>query len=394
MPDLPPSDFFDLAPIGIRARSKTALNLSRDDVLEALSKSERSVCVRQERSGAEPTQPRARAKRHKGLSNAPYLTAAAQQILEMQIRPASTLFRVRPARRYGEFDQYSDTPIPRNRSKRGRIKEFSGKSRLGLQLLAADLQTVVRKPDLMVTLTYPGEWESVTTDWACRCEASEGCSDVPCICTFAPSGKVCKRHLDTFYKRVKRYLKAHNISGWGCLWFLEFQKRGAPHFHLMFFGFGFVLFDLAEFQGWLSEAWADIVGHADPVEFQKHLNAGTNAEWTKKEHFGYALKYAAKMKQKEVPAEFANIGRFWGCWHNPLGSPVLKALYTASDTLKRMAVPLCTTLYQDAPVFLGKVYAALRTAENNSVFTFRLFGQPTSDYLLSYGAPKPVPLQC
>ena len=382
--NLPPSDFFDLPPIGLRA--KPNLNLTHEDVRKAVERSSNPLSVSVARSVEQQTQT-------KGLSNAPYLTAAAQQILELEIRPASTLFRVRPARRYGEFDQYSDTPIPRNRSKRGRIKEFSGKSRLGLQLLAADLQVVVRKPDLMVTLTYPGEWESCTTDYTCRCEASEGCSDVPCICTFGPSGKVVKRHLDTFYKRVKRYLKAHDISGWGCLWFLEFQKRGAPHFHLMFFGFGFVLFDLAEFQKWLSEAWADIVSHTNIAEYVKHLKAGTNAEWMQKEHFGYALKYASKMEQKEVPAEFANIGRFWGCWHNPLGSPVLKALYTASDTLKRMRIPLCSVLHNGTS-FMPKVYSQLSEATNTSVFTFRLFGEAASEYLLSYGAPKPVPLQC
>jgi hypothetical protein len=318
------------------------------------------------------------------LSNAPYSPVTPIQTLELFIRPASAKLRVRPARPPGL--DIGHTLIKRS-AKRGRILEFSSRSRLGLQLLAADLQTIVKKPDLMVTLTYPAEWRSVTTDFTCRCEATEGCSDVPCICEFSPSGKVAKRHLDVFQKRITRYLKTFGVSSWGCLWFLEFQKRGAPHFHLLFFGFGFKLFDLAAFQKWLSQAWADIVAHADSVEFQKHLNAGTKAEWCRKEHFGYALKYASKLEQKSVPTEFADIGRFWGCWNSPLGAPVVLSLYTAANTLRTIGEALYQRLFKYSPTYATKLFNELSSASEGAVLSRRAFGSESADYLLSYGKP-------
>ncbi len=378
--ELPPSRFFDLPSKFIRGRP-AKLPLTHDELLALINAPRRSPTTGTGRGQASLEGGGVR----RGLSNAPYSPVTPIQTLELFIRPASAKLRVRPARPPGL--DIGHTLIKRS-AKRGRILEFSSRSRLGLQLLAADLQTIVKKPDLMVTLTYPAEWRSVTTDFTCRCEATEGCSDVPCICEFSPSGKVAKRHLDVFQKRITRYLKTFGVSSWGCLWFLEFQKRGAPHFHLLFFGFGFKLFDLAAFQKWLSQAWADIVAHADSVEFQKHLNAGTKAEWCRKEHFGYALKYASKLEQKSVPAEFADIGRFWGCWNSPLGAPVVRSLYTAAHTLRNIGEGLMRILDKHSPTFATRLFNTLSHAKTDAVLSFTAFGSESADYLLSYGKPE------
>jgi hypothetical protein len=322
-----------------------------------------------------------------GLSNAPYLHAPIIKVADVLIRPASVTFRLSHARKYGDYDTgHTTTKRP---AKRGRVREFSTKSRLGLQLLAADLQAVVKKPDLMLTLTYPGEWRSVTTDWTCRCEVAEGCSDVPCTCEFSPSGKVCKSQFRALRQRLTRYFKQHGVSNWGCLWFLEFQRRGAPHFHLLVFGSGFALLDLPTFQKWLSSAWAEIVAHPDPLEYQKHLSAGTGSEWVRGEHFGYALKYAAKLEQKKVPAEFSDIGRFWGCWHSPLKSPALRSWYISAAGLKKIGMHVHDNLLQYskpfASQFAGACYAA---AEGPYTFTHRVFGVELSKYFASYGLPS------
>jgi len=388
---LPRSSFFDIAPKGLRAKPKLSITLEHV-----------KSCLKDGGSGSGSgigTQASSRSDEHEhehehtGLSNAPYFTAGLGQTLEILVRPASALVRVRPTREYAQFDiGHTET---KRRAKRGRIREFSAKSRLSLQLLAADLQETVKKPDLMLTLTYPSDWRSVTTDWTCRCEASEGCSDVPCICDFSPSGKVCHTHIDTFQKRLRRYLKKHKITDWGALWFLEFQARGAPHFHLLLWGLGFSLFDLAACKKWLSESWAEIVSHPDPDEYQKHLKAGTRVEWMKKEHFGYALKYAAKMQQKTVPVEFANIGRFWGCWNNPLKKPVLRSIYTSSETLKKIAKPLMYLISDKSSAFFAiKVFNEFIGATKASRFSLRLFGKEPAEYLLSYGKPEPIALQC
>jgi hypothetical protein len=322
-----------------------------------------------------------------GLSNAPYLHAHSIKIADVLIRPASVTFRLSHARKYGDYDVGHN--IPKRRAKRGRIREFSTKSRLGLQLLAADLQAVVKKPDLMLTLTYPGEWRSVTTDWNCHCEVAEGCSDVPCICDFSPSGKVCKAHFRALRQRLTRYFKQHDISNWGGLWFLEFQRRGAPHFHLLVFGSGFTLFDLPSFQKWLSNSWAEIVAHPDPLEYQKHLSSGTGAARYRREHFGYALKYATKLEQKKVPFEFSDIGRFWGCWHSPLKSPALRSWYISAASLKKIGMHVHDNLLQYskhfASQFAGACYAA---AEGPYTFTHRVFGVELSRYFTSHGLPS------
>ncbi len=320
-----------------------------------------------------------------GLSNAPYLHAEKSKRVELLIRPASTLFRLRHPRKLGGCD-FGHT-LTKRVAKRGRVREFSQRSRLGLQLLAADLQVVVRKPDLMVTLTYPGNWETATTD--CVCGANQGSSDVPpdsCICP--PSGKVCKVHLRAFRERLTRYLKLSGVSKWGALWFLEFQRRGAPHFHLLLFGFGFSLVELSDFKAWLSTAWAEIVRHPDSDEYAKHLKAGTRAEWCKAEHFGYALKYAAKLEQKLVPVEFSDIGRFWGCWNSPLQAPALRAWYVSAADLREVGTRIYHLLVKHSKSFAFEFSGAcLAAAEGDYTFSYRVFGRESSEYFTGYGLP-------
>jgi hypothetical protein len=176
--------------------------------------------------------------------------------------------------------------------------------------LLADLARV----PAMVTLTYPADWLTVV-----------------------PDGKTAKRHLQAFRKR---YVKA-----WGedipAVWKLEFQDRGAPHFHLLmvpphgkaripgararkaaWVGAGL------SFKRWLSAVWADIVDHPDPAEKEKHLGAGTNVNYSEglrasdpKRVAVYFTKHGSFRKKEYqhcVPepwrAPGKGPGRFWGYW--------------------------------------------------------------------------------
>jgi hypothetical protein len=141
----------------------------------------------------------------------------------------------------------------------------------------------------MITLTYPGEYHSV-----------------------CPNGRAFQGHLKAYRKRLERYLKRFD-SGYSCLWFLEFQERGAPHVHMLMWGIADVKRD--SLRKWSSRAWASIVGHSDRHEFDKHLSAGSSIQKMRKKHFGYAAKYASKTVQKSVPEGFADVGRFWGYWN-------------------------------------------------------------------------------
>jgi hypothetical protein len=225
-----------------------------------------------------------------------------------------------------------------------RVSEWSRKSRARMLRAYAELDysVVNRQPGVaaMVTLTYPGDWITVAADAAS-----------------------VKRHLRLLRMRWWRefgYIPAG-------LWKLEFQARGAPHLHL-FVSVPAITRDGRTFERWLSENWADIVGHPDaclyarlgywtdergvqtvcdrrgrdglPCHRHRHLRSGTGVDFSKAERCTdgrrlavYFLKHGTKTKdgkeyQNQPPREwdvFANpatgevvddggTGRFWGYW--------------------------------------------------------------------------------
>lgn len=157
---------------------------------------------------------------------------------------------------------------------RGPIERFSGRSK---SRLAAYLATCTARYQYMGTLTYGVDFPS----W----------------------GPDAKRHLDLFLQWLLRRMR--RLSGSpadeSICWFLEFQKRGAPHFHLFY----------TRRIPWKEAAqqWARIIG--DPgiwrtsTRFEK-LNSGRGGT------VSYARKYAAKLTQKVVPHGYEGVGRFWG----------------------------------------------------------------------------------
>jgi hypothetical protein len=113
----------------------------------------------------------------------------------------------------------------------------------------------------MITLTYPGDWVTV-----------------------APTAEMVKRHLWALCKRYSRAWGEQLIGPWK----LEFQARGAPHFHLSTtppMGFTTVTDPETgqgvevDFRRWLSITWADVVAHPDPEERRKHRAAGTGVDY-------------------------------------------------------------------------------------------------------------------
>jgi hypothetical protein len=112
----------------------------------------------------------------------------------------------------------------------------------------------------MLTLTYPGDWLTV-----------------------APDAATSTRHFQALCKRYDR--------AWGeplrGPWKKEFQRRGAPHFHISTtppMGFAEVTTRdgqtrTVDFRRWLSITWADIVDHPDPEQYRRHLAAGTGVDY-------------------------------------------------------------------------------------------------------------------
>lgn len=160
---------------------------------------------------------------------------------------------------------------PRPYVRRGKVTQFSAQSRGRLlELLGSINQPALRAMPLFLTLTYPA--------------------------VYPESGADVKRHLDMFLKRLKRELP-HSAA----IWKLEYQVRGAPHFHILLFGVTYL------HAGWLAQCWAGVVASGD----NRHLEAGTSVERVKSWRgvMWYASKYLAKVDVGKVQD---GCGRFWG----------------------------------------------------------------------------------
>lgn len=151
--------------------------------------------------------------------------------------------------------------------KRGKITLFSRASRRRLMQTIA--KTKKSALPVFITLTYPGEWSKDAKRW--------------------------KRDLRVFWMRLER--RFPHISA---VWKLEFQKRGAPHYHLLVWG--------AEYAPLLLQVgrlWYEVVGSGD----ERHLLAGTRVEKVRdwRGVMSYASKYLGKLE-----VSTSEVGRFWG----------------------------------------------------------------------------------
>jgi hypothetical protein len=155
----------------------------------------------------------------------------------------------------------------------------------------------------MVTLTYPGDWLTVV-----------------------PTGQVLKRHMKALRKRFARAWGEE----WRCVWKLEFQRRGAPHVHMLCTPpHGTAKTTGERFAVWLSRSWAEVVDHPDPEQRRRHQLAGTALDYAgglratdPRRVAAYFTKHglmAAKEYQHDVPPEWSEPGtgpgRFWGVWN-------------------------------------------------------------------------------
>lgn len=246
------------------------------------------------------------------------------------------------------------------RTKRGQVREFSSRSRRRLSEVAHDLG-VLHVPDWMVTLTMPGEWESV-----------------------CPDGRTFKRHVMAWRRRLERWLRARGCEAWSGLWFCEFQRRGAPHLHILLWGPRLSELDTREFAAWASSSWADVVGHENPVEREKHLRAGTRVERVRRPHFGYAVKYASKMEQKRVPDGFRDVGRFWGVWRNAAPKPLTWTERMSFLEAAQQVEALADTLPEVARGFAGRLLERFETVSRVSdTFSATVYGSGAVDLMLS-----------
>ncbi len=193
-------------------------------------------------------------------------------------------------------------------SKRGKIMGWSRKSRNRMQLRLGSLDWTPLFEDglepAMVTLTMPGNWEEL-----------------------APTPA-------DFRDMIARF-RASYVKAWGTasvgVWKLEFQRRGAPHVHILMTppaGVAQGMYPF-EFRHWLSMAWARAVG-AKGEDRLKHEKAGTGVDYVGEayrnprliaKYFGKHGTFNAKEYQNQMPMLWLDaIDRgesgiqFWGVW--------------------------------------------------------------------------------
>lgn len=121
-------------------------------------------------------------------------------------------------------------------------------------------------------------------------------------------GKQCKADLKIFLNAVRRTLPSAKY-----IWFMEFQRRGAIHYHVL-------LSVPVDRQKWvrLGRCWSNIViRRGGSPKFVRWFNGRRRGKfWEDERKPGglarYGLKYALKTKQKDCPKGLLNCGRFWG----------------------------------------------------------------------------------
>ncbi len=161
-------------------------------------------------------------------------------------------------------------PPQHQKSIRGKVTAFSRKSRRRLlEFFACTAQT--NKPRVFMTLTYPSNMNDARTG---------------------------KAHLRAFLERVRRrYPKASAI------WRIEYQERGAVHFHLMFFSLPFWKIES------IRAAWSEIIGEENP-------RIGIETIRSKRGSTFYVSKYVAKLPDAALVSlsnlPYLHEGRHWG----------------------------------------------------------------------------------
>jgi len=149
-----------------------------------------------------------------------------------------------------------------SRAKRGKVTGFSAGSRTRMFDMFHKLEIKV-KP-IFLTLTYGEDY---------------------------PDAQTAKKNLRALFERIRRLFKSQNVSA---IWRMEFQERGAPHFHIIFFGLPYIRKE--KIQEW----WGAIIGFEKPFTRIEQIKSHRGV-------MSYVSKYCAKVPESEI------LGEIQGC---------------------------------------------------------------------------------
>jgi hypothetical protein len=184
---------------------------------------------------------------------------------------------------YIGLKNYGFRPVT-NKFQRGKIGGFSKKSRSRLNAKIAMLNKNIIP--VFVTLTYPDKFSNNFEDY--------------------------KRDLDNFSKaflyRFSEIVKGKRVNKAGFIWKLEFQSRGAAHFHLLVWGT-----DYDRLKEFVPETWFRIAGQGDKNHLLFHRGELGNNHCVEIIRSWKGVKsYASKYFSKNIEGSEVNGGRVWG----------------------------------------------------------------------------------
>lgn len=182
--------------------------------------------------------------------------------------------------------RYASDAKPKKHGKRGTITDFSRQSRTRLFDLFHRLK--IKSKPVFLTLTYGDDY---------------------------PDAKTAKNNLRAFLERIRRMPSCEQTSA---IWRMEFQERGAPHFHLIFFDLPFIKKED------IQTMWSQIIDQPQPFTRIEQIRSHNGMMF-------YVSKYIAKVNPSEnsgfnsltylhaYRAKYGDeIGRLWGYFKKDL----------------------------------------------------------------------------
>lgn len=310
-------------------------------------------------------------RRNKILDNPPCLSNVTKKpvkpsshelVLEAEVHSGYTKVKILDR----IASEYVGLPLSRvtGENARQEITEFSRKSQKTLQRRVLNMEAEHVRPQVMITLTYGADFEDV-----------------------AATGKDVKNHLKKFQKRMERFLKTKHIKlTW--VWWLEFQKRGAPHIHICWWSpkkLSRRWLDVVREQ--VARHWVASVNSPNPLIRQQMYAVHSHKSQVQRlrhQDFRYLTVYMSKKEQKLVPDGFADVGRFWGIYGYKSKPPQIimyKVPFEAIEPLVQEMIHLVAVYSFKFAVKLSGILGALIKRKQGQ-YGFTLYGKNSSELFL------------
>lgn len=221
--------------------------------------------------------------------------------------------------------RYNRVTRPSVGGKRGLVTGFSSGSRRRLIRKLARLDIKTAK---FLTLTYPLDY---------------------------PHPQQAKNHHRALLERIRRRWPQASA-----IWRLEFQQRGAPHFHYLFFNLPWLPFKV------LRRWWAEIIDH----DQSEPLFVRIEAVKSKRGVMYYASKYMSKTDGDADGGSalfnyvtYLHAGRVWGIFN--------KAFIPFAELVKAAIKQVTPVAFDEIKVFLAKFWSGIdiRAPGGATVFT-------------------------